>query len=109
GDLVPYIGCRSIRAATEIKFNIDNAALGTASRSHDIDPLDTRKLVFKRFGDLTLDDVRRGSLVIGDHRYYGLVNSRIFTHTEPIIRDQPYQYDEQGKYSGKYGSPDTKL
>src|SRR5690606_21293917 len=97
-DLVTHFGRGGVRVARQVELDIDLAAFGAAARGHDIDALDTRKLVFERLGDLRFDHFWRRALVGGVDRVNRLVDVRVLAHGQARIRNQADQHDDQRQH-----------
>ena len=96
-DTVSHIGSRRIGFAIEAESHRDLTLLGSRDRGQDIDTLDTGNRVLHDLGDLGLDDLGRGTQILGIDRDHRQVDLGIFAHRQPVVADRAQQHQHQGQ------------
>src|SRR5690606_17351249 len=109
GDLVAHVGRGRVGIPREVELYVDETALRPTAGRHDIDALHTGQLIFQGLGDLRLDDFGRRALVHRHDRDHRLVDGRVLTHRQSVVRNQAYQDNDKGQHRREDGAFDTDV
>ena len=108
-DAVAHIrGCH-VGVDIRPEANLDEAALLAAGRGDDLDAFDAGDRVLQDLRDLRLDDLGRGTAIVGTDRDDRLVDVRIFPNRQTAIGDDADQHHEQAQHRREDGPADEEF
>ena len=96
--LVAHVVGGGFQVDRQLEFYCDAALPLLADAGKRADAGNTVDVLFQRFGNLVLDDVRIGTRVRARYGDDGIVHRRIFADSQIVVADDAEQQDDDGQY-----------